>query len=248
MTARARRRRAALLLALALAAGGIAASRVSGRAAEVERQVGPLVPVLVATSDLAAGKRVGARMLAVRQVPQRFAPPDALSSPQEALGQRLGAPVAAGGYLTAAAFAAAEPAGEDGGASTQPARGQRSIELAVAGGQALSGAPPGTRVDVLVTTESRDGAGRSFLALQDVELLDVRDADAGSGTRDGAAAHATAIATLRVTLRQAVYLTAAESFARELRLLVRGPGDRRSAPPLAVDGGRPRRGFHRYQG
>jgi pilus assembly protein CpaB len=41
-----------------------------------------------------------------------------------------------------------------------------------------------------------------------------------------------------VTLRQAVYLTAAESFAREIRLLVRAPGDRRSAPPLTVDGGR----------
>jgi pilus assembly protein CpaB len=34
-------------------------------------------------------------------------------------------------------------------------------------------------------------------------------------------------ASLRVTLRQAVYLAAAQDFARELRLLPRAPGDRR---------------------
>jgi pilus assembly protein CpaB len=33
-------------------------------------------------------------------------------------------------------------------------------------------------------------------------------------------------ATLRVTVRQAVYLAAAQSFARELRLLPRAAGDR----------------------
>ena len=42
---------------------------------------------------------------------------------------------------------------------------------------------------------------------------------AGEGAADS-------VATLRVTLRQAVYLTAAENFAREVRLLARPPGDR----------------------
>jgi pilus assembly protein CpaB len=230
-----RRRRAVLLLALALASGGIAASRVSGRAAEIEGQIGPLVPVVVARQDLAAGARVAAGALAVRQVPQRFVPADALSAPEQVVGRRAGAPVAAGGYLTAGTFASGDPAL---GEPAPLARGQRSIELPVAGGQALEGAAPGTRVDVLITTESRSGAGRTFLALQDVELLGVRAADDGARSQDGAAAHASALATLRVGLRQAVYLTAAESFAREVRLLVRATGDRRSAPPLAVGGGR----------
>jgi pilus assembly protein CpaB len=35
----------------------------------------------------------------------------------------------------------------------------------------------------------------------------------------------TALATLRVSLRQAIYLTAADNFAREIRLLPRPPGD-----------------------
>jgi pilus assembly protein CpaB len=225
-TARVRRRRAALLLALALAAGGVAASRVQGRAAELERQVGPLVPVLVADADLRAGRRVGARLLAVRQVPDRFAPPDALTAPEQALGRRLGAPVAKGGYLTHGAFAT--PGGDHAPGSAPLAGGQRAIEIAAAGGQALATAPPGTRVDVLITTNRR-----SFLALQDVELLAVRAPDGEPG--DGAATRATAIATLRVRLREAVYLTAAESFARELRLLVRAPGDRRPGPAVSVD-------------
>ena len=71
--------------------------------------------------------------------------------------------------------------------------------------------------------------------MQDVELLAVREPEGDPG--DGAATRATAIATLRVCLREAVYLTAAESFARELRLLVRAPGDRPSAPALSIDGG-----------
>jgi pilus assembly protein CpaB len=237
-SAKARRRRAVLLLALALAAGGLAASRVQGRAAAIERQVGPLVPVLVAGSDLPVGRRIGARALEVRQVPQRFAPPDSLAAPEQAIGRRVGAPVAAGGYLTHGAFEVAEAGGDEGQPGAPLRNGQRAIELAVAGGQELASAAPGTRVDVLVTTEGRSGSGRSFLALQDVELLAVREAGGETDGRDGAAANATAVATLRVRLRDAVYLTAAQSFARELRLLVRAPGDRGSAPPLAVDGGR----------
>jgi len=56
----------------------------------------------------------------------------------------------------------------------------------------------------------------------------VPDADAASGS---------ATATLRVTLKQAVYLTAAQNFAREVRLLPRAPGDRRRAGRLVADGG-----------
>ena len=42
----------------------------------------------------------------------------------------------------------------------------------------------------------------------------------------GAAAGPRVAASLRVTLRQAVYLAAAQDFARELRLLPRARGDR----------------------
>jgi pilus assembly protein CpaB len=242
MTPRTRRRRAAVLLSLAIACGGLAASRVQTRASEVEAQVGRLVPVLVTTTEVQPGAKLSAAQLAVRQVPERFAPRDALAAPEEVVGQRVAGALAAGGYVTAGALTAAGQ--DEGRAAGRPIRrGERSVDVAAAGGEALAGAPPGTRVDVIVTTESRNGSagGRTYLALQDVELLGARAAGTatggGSGAGDGAASRATTVATLRVTLREAVYLTAAQSFAREIRLLARSPGDRRPAPPLAVQAG-----------
>lgn len=236
MTASRRRRRAVVLLAIALACGGLAASQVQTRASEVEAEVGSLVPVVVTTADVQAGSRLTAGQLAVRQVPERFAPPDALVSPQQVVGERVAGALAAGGYVTAGALKGGSGPQRAPGAPVH--RGERSVEVAVAGGEALAGAPPGTRVDVVVTTEPRTGAaGRTYLALQDVELLAARAADGAGGAGAGAAAHASTTATLRVTLREAVFLTAAQSFARELRLLVRAPGDRRAAHPLAVPAG-----------
>jgi pilus assembly protein CpaB len=227
-----RRRRALLFLSLALASGGLAASQVGGRVREVEARVGAPVPVLVADRELPAGSELRDDALATRQVPHRFVPPDALASPAEARGRRTAVPVAAGSYLTAGELGGAVK-GSRGGTLD---RGQRAVEIAVAGGETLSElGGPGERVDVLVSTERGDSSGRTFLALEDVELLGLREG--GSGASEGASAKATATATLRVTLRQAVYLTAAENFAREVRLLPRPPGDRGRAGRAVVGAG-----------
>jgi pilus assembly protein CpaB len=227
-----RRRRALLFLSLALASGGLAASQVGGRMREVEARVGRQVPVVVAARELQAGSELRGDVLATRQVPQRFAPPDALTSPADARGRRIAVPVAAGSYVTAATL---EGAGSGSRGGTL-ARGQRALEIAVAGGEALSQlGGPGARVDVLVSTERGDASGRTFLALEDVELLDLREG--GGSDSEGAASKATATATLRVTLGQAVYLTAAQNFAREVRLLPRPPGDRGRSGRTAVGAG-----------
>lgn len=235
MTRSARRRRGAVLLALALAAGGLASSRVERRERGLEARVGPPVPVVVAVADLRQGERIGrekaARGLAVRHVPARFAPPDALGEPAEAVGATVAAPVAAGGYVTAGALAA--PRGEEREGAVAP--GQRAIDVAVAGGQELAAAGPGARVDVLVTTERGEGRGRTYLALEAVELLGTAPGDGAGAAGEEARGRPTLLATLRVTLRQAVFLAAAESFAREIRLLPRAPGERRRGHPLAID-------------
>jgi pilus assembly protein CpaB len=231
-----RRRRALLFLSLALASGGLAASQVGGRVREVEARVGPQVPVVVAGRELPAGGELRDDVLATRQVPQRFVPPDALASPADARGRRTAVPVAAGSYLTSGEL---EGAGKGTRGETLGA-GQRAVEIAVAGGEALSQlGGSGARVDVLVSTARGDSSGRTFLALEDVELLDLRQGGAGGagGDSEGAASKATATATLRVTLRQAVYLTAAQNFAREVRLLPRPPGDRGRAGRTAVGAG-----------
>ena len=237
-----RRRRALVLLALALACGGLAASQVRQTVRDVEARTGAPVPVLVARESLPPDREINPGSLAVKEVPERYAPPDGLSAPEDTAGLRTAGAVRAGTYLTAAHLHGAAGKGD---ASVR--RGERALEVAVAGGEALAGAAPGSTVDVLVSTEGREGAGRSFLALEAVELLDLRpgagggegDAEEGEGpvTREGAAAAASATATLRVTTRQAVYLTAAQNFAREVRLLPRPPGDRSRAGRAAVGAG-----------
>jgi len=229
-----RRRRGLLLLAVALASGGLAASRVHERERSVAAQVGPAVPVLVAVRDLRAGARVSARALAVRRVPARFVPRDALASAAGVAGARVAVPVAAGGYLTAGLLEVSNSERSRGGGV---GRGWRAVSVEVSGAGAL---PPGSRVDVLVSTESGAGGGRTLVALAGAELLRLEAGASGApppdGTGTGGAGGPTALATLRVTLRQAVYLTAADNFAREIRLLARPPGDH-SAAGAAVSQG-----------
>ena len=94
---------------------------------------------------------------------------------------------------------------------------------------------PGARVDVLVTREGADGdGGDTRLALEDVEVLAAEPAAPAADDRTAAGPHVDA--TLRVTLRQAVYLAATQSFAREIRLLARPRGDGRRTGELTVGG------------
>ena len=241
---RTRRRRAFLLLSLALACGGLAASEVGSRVRQVEASVGAPVPVLVAARDVAPGDEIKPADVAVRQVPSRFAPPDGLGAPADVVGAPVVAGLVKGSYLTVASL---EAGSAGGGRSPGPLRrGQRALEVAVAGGEALAGVTgPGSRVDVLVSTDPAQGPGRTLLALESVELLDLSSgagADAGfaagdDGGDEGDTAGVSSVATLRVTVRQAVYLTAAQNFAREVRLLPRPAGDRGRTGRAAVTAG-----------
>jgi pilus assembly protein CpaB len=216
-----RRRRAALLLGLALVLGALAASDVAQREAALRRELGPLVDVVVARRPLDAGRRIRPADLAVRRVPKRYALTGGPVVPELLLDRRLAVPVPAGAQLTEHQLAQA-------GAAAGPAlrRGERAAEVVATGSSELAA---GARVDVLITRDRGDGvAGATELALEDVELLAVRPAPPveTGGPR--------VAATLRVTVRQAVYLAAAGSFAREIRLLARAPGDRRSIGRMTV--------------
>jgi pilus assembly protein CpaB len=214
-----RRRRGAVLAGLALVLGGLAASDVAGREAALDRRLGPTVAVVVAREALDPGERLTAARIAVRRVPARYAPRGGFSIPGDLVGQRVRAAVPAGADLVAAAL---DPGrGDAPGAAVR--RGERVADVIATG--ATQGLQPGARVDVLVTREGRGNApGRTTLALEDVEVLAVRAAPAAEGSGPKAAA------SLRVTLRQAVYLAAAQSFAREIRLLPRAAGDRGTTP------------------
>ena len=222
-----RRRRAALLLGLALVLGALAASDVARRETALRAELSPLVEVVVARAPLEAGRRVAARDLARRRVPERFAPAGAAGvAPALLVGRRLAVPVAEGGPVGPLLL---EPEAPPPGAGL--GRGQRAAEIVAAAAPGTVSA--GARVDVLVTRDRGAGAGATELALQDVEVLATRPAAAAA---DGERRTRTIAATLRVSVRQAVYLAAAGSFAREIRLLARAPGDRGRLGALSVAG------------
>jgi pilus assembly protein CpaB len=237
VSARKRRRRGLVLLTLALACGALAASEVGDKVSEVEGRIGVPVPVVVAARDIEPGAELSRADLRLSQVPQRFAPPDAPTSPDQAVGLHTAGPVAAGSPITAGVVGTTAN-GEDPGVLR---RGERAVEIAVAGGASLiETAVAGARVDVLVSTDPGDGPGSSFVALEDVELLALAPGASTGVPLDAglsAGAAASAVATLRTTLRQAVYLTAAQSYAREIRLLPRPAGDRRRIGRAAVGAG-----------
>lgn len=209
-----RRRRALLLLGLALALGGLAAMDVSRRERALQAQLGPLTEVVVARHPLQAGDAVKLEELGLRRLPARYAPPGAEAFAGDVAGHRLAVPVPAGGAVTPDLLARAPATPIE-----TIAKGERALEL-LASGSVTAGA----RVDVVVT-----GKQQARLALENVEVLAARQT-----TEDGKPRTA---ATLRVTPQQAVYLTAAQSFASDIRLLVRAPGDRRKVGALAVDDG-----------
>jgi len=219
-----RRRRAAALLGLAAVLGGLAASDVARREAAVRSQLGPLVPVVVAGGDLEPGRKLTARDLALREVPERYAPAGVVAAPERLVGYELAIPVPRGGVIGEHQLAV-----DDAIAAPPVEPGERAAESVGLGAPDL--VVPGARVDVLVTRDG-DGGGvaGAELALEDVEVLAARPAPDGAGEY-GAERVA---ATLRVTVRDAVYLAAAQSFARELRLLPRAAGDRERAGQVVV--------------
>jgi pilus assembly protein CpaB len=232
-----RRRRGVALALVAIGCGALAAASVHDKVEEVESRTGAPVEVVVAAEEIPPGTRLHRgrvrRVLTVRAVPARYAPRDGLGAPHEALGFEAAVPVPRGAYVTAAMLR--DPRAR--AAPSAPIRsGQRLVEVAVTGGRELAAGGVPARVDVLVTTEGRTGGGRTFVALEDVEVVYARPARAS----DGADADGTApdtVATLRVDARAAVFLTAAQNFARELRLLTRPAGDRGRVGRAEVDDG-----------
>ncbi|MEV4423344.1 RcpC/CpaB family pilus assembly protein [Patulibacter sp. NPDC049589] len=208
-----RRRRAALLLGLALVLGALAAGDVGRRERALTAGLGPAVPVVVARTGLEPGRVVAAKDVTVRRVPRRYAPADRVAATSEVVGLRPRVAVAPGADLSIPML--------DDGAGPQLRAGERIADLVVIGDPKL--VRPGGRVDLLVTRDAEQSEGSTRLALEDAEVLTVGDAPSDGGDGGGGRI---AVA-LRVSVKQAVYLAAAQNFASELRVLPRSPDDSR---------------------
>ena len=216
-----RRARAAGFAGAAAICAGLAAAATGGAPAGGAERYGPLTDVVVAVEPLAPRRALGRdavrSALQIRRVPERFVPPDALGAPAEALGRRPAAAIPAGAYLLASQFATPREAGAPTQARLAGAR--RPVEIAVVGAAALAAGALG-RVDVVVTTEGGAGGGRTYVAAEDVRLLELRAAaEEGAGDPLAAPGTETWIATLALTRAQALELIHADSFAREVRLI-----------------------------
>jgi Flp pilus assembly protein CpaB len=212
-----RRARAIAFLVAALICALLAATVAGRYRSRLEARYGPLRPVVVATSELAAGEPLGesriGSALTVRRVPASFIPPGALVHPADALGRAPGATVPAGSYVLGVQLAVPRTKAPP---SPGVGAGLRPVQVAVAGAEALTvgGDPPeGRPVDVVVSRQA--GLGRSataHIAASGIKLLALA-APAGPGEPWNA--------TLAVTEQQALSLIAAQSAGREIRLLPR---------------------------
>ena len=212
-----RRARAIAFLIAALICAVLAATVAGRYRSRLEARYGPLGPVVVATSELAAGEPIGMERagaaLAVRRVPRSFVPPGALTRLADALGRAPGATIPAGSYVLGAQLVvprAKEPPAPGVGSGLRP------VQVAVAGAEALTiggNAPAGRRVDVVVSRQAGLGrSARAHIAASGIKLLALA-APAGPGEPWNA--------TLAVTEQQALSLIAAQSAGREIRLLPR---------------------------
>ena len=228
------RRRAAAMLGAGAVCAGLAVSSVDRYAGEVEARVGRLVPVVVATRDVPRGRMLTppfvSASLSERQVPERFAPPGALRSRAAAVGLEAVSALAPGDYVGAHQL---RPARAASGYTEGVAGDARLVEVGIAGARSISQVlRSGALVDVLITTEGGDVASRTFLAVQRVPVVGFEPGTVGAiGDK---AADADGRVTLRASLRQAVLLTAADNFAREVRLVPRAAGDARRLGPVSV--------------
>jgi Flp pilus assembly protein CpaB len=222
-----RRGRALAFLAGAILCAGLAAAVAGGYERSVSEQLGELRAVVVADTRLPAHRpiepREAERALSVRRVPQRFAPPGALTSPAEAVGLEPAADLAPGDYVLAGQLA---PPSRKRTRGPEVSRGLSPIEIEVTGAGVLaasSGGTQPTRVDVVVTSEPGPGGrGRTYVAAESVELLGLTEGGADSPEDDPLAATAAPTvytATLAVARPDALKLIEAENFARQVRLI-----------------------------
>lgn len=206
-----KRRRALLTVGLAIVLGSVAGTDMQRRERALRATIGPSTTVVVAARPLEIGVPLTIEQLAVRSVPRRYAPRDAVDRPEMLVGLRPRIAVPAGHDVGTGAL--------DDGPISALRTGERIAEIVAVGDAAA--VRPGVRVDLLVTRDRGERAGTTRLALENVEVVAVSPA---SG--DGRDVPGPRIAvSLRVTVRQAVYLAAAQNFATELRVLPRSPGD-----------------------
>jgi Flp pilus assembly protein CpaB len=173
--------RALALWGAALAVAVVTATVVAGDLASLHRRardLGPEVPAVVATHDLAVGATVDAAALTTRRIYRSQLPRGALEAPREAVGRVITVPVLGGAFVAARNLAPRHRTGLDGVVPV----GMRAMRVVVT--DALR-PRAGAAVDVLASYDpgsaQTEGTDATVLVADGVLVLGT-DTRAGSGT------------------------------------------------------------------
>lgn len=198
------------VLAAALAAGVGAAWLVTDYTRQIERRSGPAVAVLVTQRPVAAGRRfdeLPPGSVKERRVPRMYAPPGAIGSADALAARRAAVDLPSGAPISDSVAVAAAVGGE-----SRLRRGERAVSVEAV--VMPDGAEPANGQTVDLLASGIGGATETSLVLSGAELLAVPvDEAAAPG-----AAHRY---TLRVSAVQAASVVRADTFAKQLRLLLR---------------------------
>ena len=113
-----RRARAIGFAAAAVACAALAATIAGRYRTDLEDQLGPLRRVVVARGQLSPTRPLrpaeASSLLEIRRIPERFAPPGALTAPRQAVGHTPTVRIPAGAYVLASQLRAGGRRGSSG--------------------------------------------------------------------------------------------------------------------------------------
>jgi hypothetical protein len=195
------RERVPAVAALALAVLGLVLVLAGGGGS------GSLVPVVVAARSLPAGRPVDPTALRIARVDRRDRTPGMLAGVAEAAYRAPAVTVPPGEYLSRELLGAAV-----GGAALRAGERALGLRLDPSANPSPSLLRAGAHVDVIVVRDAGRFRGpQTTVAARDLVLV------AAARTLDGVLA-----VTVGASLRQAVALTEAQSYAHDVRLVLHG--------------------------
>lgn len=209
------RQRQGLLLVTIAAAGLLGVFLlIANYVSNVSKQVGPKEQVLVLLRPLPAYQQVTAGDLGEISVPQKWAPANALTTPDEAIGLISSTPLAAGTDL------------EQSMLTQEPLLQAGNLEIAInidAESGVAGQISQGSLVDVIAAYGSSGHSGKAVakIVVPYVRVLGVPQSATGTGT-----------ITLSLTPEQALQVSLAETTASKLRLALVAPGSSTTPPPV----------------
>jgi pilus assembly protein CpaB len=214
-----------LLASIATALGSVALGHFYFQRLEAEISGGPKVAVLVAAEDLPVNGVLTEQNVAVRDIPQAYVEARQVRAPD--LKKILGARVAGGLKANDALLWTdlSRFSDQHRVLSGLVQNGMRAVAIDLRSGDFDGLLRPGDRVDVLFTTNPKDGASATTTLLQNLLVLSVGGniarADQGNS---GASVRAGGSVTLSVSALQAQVVTQARERGR-LTLSLRNPDD-----------------------